>query len=60
MTENYVHSSPLLHLSIGGEMLNGHLAGFGSRQSYLSLSAGLRLLPQDVLVRQNVPIDRIP
>lgn len=41
-------------------MLNGHLAGFGGGQSYLGLSAGLRLLPQDVLVGQDVPIDRIP
>lgn len=41
-------------------MLDGHLAGFGSAYSYFSLRAGLWLLPQDVLIGQDVPIDCVP
>lgn len=48
------------HPPVGGQVLDGHLAGFGSGQSYLCLSAGLWLLPQDVLIGQDVPIDGVP
>lgn len=50
----------LPHLPVGGQMLDGHLAGFGSGQPDFGLSAGLRLLPQDVLVGEDVPIHSVP
>lgn len=58
----YAGSSPsfLPHLPVGGQMLDGHLAGFGSGQPDFGLSAGLRLLPQDVLVGEDVPIHGVP
>ncbi|KAF3849275.1 hypothetical protein F7725_015772 [Dissostichus mawsoni] len=35
------NTSRVPHPSIGGQMLYGHLTGFGSSQSYFGLSAGL-------------------
>lgn len=50
----------LPHFSIGAQVLNGHLARFGGVQSYFRVRRRLRLLPQDVLVGQVAPVDRIP
>lgn len=53
-------STSLSHISIGAQVLNGHLTGFRSTQSYFSLHPGTRLLPQYVLVGQIIPSNRVP
>lgn len=39
--ETVIHSFSLPYLPIGGQMLDGHLTGLGSGQSYLGLHRGL-------------------
>lgn len=51
---------PTPHLAVSGQVLDGHLAGFGGTQPYLGLWRGLWLLPQDVLVGQDVPVECVP
>lgn len=48
------------HFSIGAQVLNRHLTRFGSVQSNFRVRRRLWLLPQDVLVRQVAPVNRVP
>lgn len=48
------------HPPIGGQVLDGHLTGLGSGQSDFRLAAGVRLLPQDVLVGHIPKVSRVP
>lgn len=56
----YIFSSCLPDFSVGGQVLNGHLAGLGSAQPNLRVRQRLRLLPQDVLIGQVAPVNRVP
>lgn len=50
----------LPHFSISAQVLNGHLTRFGSVQSNFCMRWRLWLLPQNVLIGQVAPVNRIP
>lgn len=56
----FIFSFCLPHFSISAKVLNGHLTRFGSVQSNFRMRQRLWLLPQDVLIGQVAPVNRIP